>query len=292
MERDLYFDISRKIVANMTTESWQSVPHVSVLLEANVGLLLSVLNEYNTDHTASISINSATLKIIAEGLRANPRLNGYIKYNSWLVSGRFVPAEHVDVSMPILYDNNKMITVILPRVEELSMLQVQREVIRIRERVTQTDMPKILYKTGLADTFEGLRHGKVATAAGRLIGAKFGKGRVKIKAESVPANPSALTPKNIRQGSVTVSNMGSLCKEWNGNITLLEIVPPQVCAIGIGALQKKPQVDEDDRIVISDILPLTIAFDHRALDFAEVAPFIGYLNQALRNEEKIRAWLE
>ena len=292
MEQNSYFDISRKIVANMTSESWRSVPHVSVLLEANVEKLLPVLKEYNAGHNTAISINSAILKVIAEGLRENPRLNGHVKYNPWLVSGKFTPSEHVDVSMPILYDDGKMITITLPQIEELSMMQIQQAVNRMRERVSQTDMPRVLYKTGLTDTFEGLRHGKAITAAGRLIGAKFGKGRVEIDSKAVPPHPNALTTKDIRQGSVTVSNMGSLFKEWDGYLTLLEIVPPQVCAIGVGALQKKPQAGENDQIVISHILPITIAFDHRALDFADVAPFMSCLKQALDNEEKMRSWLE
>ena len=286
---DDYFDISRKIVANMTSESWRSIPHVSVLLEADVGLLLMLLNDYNQEHEEKISLNSAMVKLIAEGLRANPKLNGHVHYNRWLVSGKTRLLEHVDVSMPILYDG-KMITVTLPHAERLSMLEIQNRVKAIRERIGHTDMPATLYKTGLLDTFEGLRKGKIVTAAGRLLGAKFGKGRVRVAAHTSDSADS-IHPEEIRQGSVTISNMGSLYSEWKGSISILEIVPPQICAFGIGSLQKRPVVNKDNEIASADILPITIAFDHRALDFEPVAAFMKDLNEFFRNEERIQSWM-
>ena len=39
-ERKEYFGIARKIVSNMTTESWREIPHVVVVYEADVTGLL------------------------------------------------------------------------------------------------------------------------------------------------------------------------------------------------------------------------------------------------------------
>ena len=292
MAMNEYFDISRKIVANMTSQSWRSVPHVSVLLEADVSVLLPLLQEYKGTHDTSISLNSAIMKVIAEGLRENPKLNGRIQYNAWLVSGKFTPSEHVDVSMPIHYGDGKMITITLPQIETLSMLQIQETVSKMRDRIDHTDMPRVLYKTGLQDTFEGLRNGKLITAAGRLIGAKFGQGRVKHSSSGRGIHPDSLQTSDIRQGSVTVSNMGSMYRNWNGHIIMLEIVPPQVCAIGIGALQKKPIIGKDQQVDVSDILPITICFDHRALDFSDVVPFMDFLTENLRDQKKIKTWIK
>lgn len=292
MAKEEYFDISRKIVANMTLQSWRTIPHVSVLLEANVGALLALLREYNDTHNTAISLNSAILKVIAEGLCINSKLNGRIRYNPWLVSGKITPSEHVNVSMPIHYDDGKMITITLPQLETLSMFEIQETVSCMRGRIEHTDMPKILYKTGLQDTFEGLRDGKLLTAAGRLIGAKFGKGRVRVHPAGKEIHQDSLQTSDIRQGSITVSNMGSLYRNWKGHVIMLEIVPPQVCAIGIGALQKAPVFGEDHQVRISDILPITICFDHRALDFSDVAPFMEFLTDSLLDCEKIKTWIE
>ena len=81
-----------------------------------------------------------------------------------------------------------------------------------------------------------------------------------------------LSVSDIEQGSITVSNFGSLYKNLRGRPLLLEIVPPQVVAIGIGAIQ-----DTDGR----RILPMCIAFDHRALDFGDIVPFIKKMDELL-----------
>ena len=59
---------------------------------------------------------------------------------------------------------------------------------------------------------------------------------------------------------------------------MIEIVPPQVCAFALGAVQDKPVVVTDKfgnkTIEARQILPITVVFDHRALDFGDVIPFL------------------
>ena len=43
--RTEHFDIQRKIVANMTTESWEQIPHVAYVYEADVTLSLIHISE-------------------------------------------------------------------------------------------------------------------------------------------------------------------------------------------------------------------------------------------------------
>ena len=61
-----------------------------------------------------------------------------------------------------------------------------------------------------------------------------------------------------------------------GMCALLEIIPPQTTAFAINAAQKRPTVVTDengnDKIEIRLILPITIAIDHRALDYGDVVP--------------------
>ncbi len=288
-----YFDISRKIIANMTSEGWKTVPHVCIVYEADAGLLTDIVADFNRDRPAGsrISFNTAILRIVIEGIRACPKMNGHIRYSPWLVSGKTVFLKHIDISMPILYGDGKMITLTLPQAEKRSMSEIQALIEEYRDRIGKTEMDRILYQTGLEDTFSHLCHGKLVKAAGRLLGAKFGRGRVRLasgkKDESLRGEKS-LTPDNIRQGSITVSNMGSLYRGWKGSCAILEIIPPQLCALAIGAVQKRAVVDEEDRIRPARIVPITIAFDHRALDFGDIVPFMQCLDEKLAD----RAWLE
>ena len=285
-----YFDISRKIIANMTSEGWKTVPHVCLVYDANVSLLMDVLRRYNHDRASAgkVSFNSVILRILIEGIKACPRMNGHIRFSPWLVSGKVTTLEHIDISLPITYGGGKMTTINLPHMEDKSVHEIQAMIAAFRARIESTDMDRVLYRTGLEDTFSELRKGKLPKAIGRLLGAKLGPGRVRIDRRKSAGSEDRLRPENIKQGSITVSNMGSLYKQWEGSCTILEIIPPQLCALAIGAVQKRAVVDEADNIRAAEIVPITIAFDHRALDTADLIPFMQTLDSVLQD----RAWLE
>ncbi len=285
-----YFDISRKIIANMTSEGWKTIPHVCIVYDANASLLMDVLQSYNRGRASDekISFNSVILRILIEGIKVCPKMNGHIKFSPWLVSGKVTTLEHIDISLPITYGDGKMTTINLPRMEEKSVHEIQATVAAFRARIESTYMDRVLYRTGLEDTFCELRKGNIPKAVGRLLGAKLGPGRVRIDKRKSAEREDRLKPENIKQGSITVSNMGSLHKQWKGSCTILEIIPPQLCALAVGAVQKRAVVDEEDRICAARIVPITIAFDHRALDTAELVPFMQTLDRVLQD----RAWLE
>ena len=285
-----YFDISRKIIANMTSEGWKTVPHVCLVYDANVSLLMDVLRRYHRDRASAgkVSFNSVILRILIEGIKACPRMNGHIRFSPWLVSGKVTTLEHIDISLPITYGDGKMTTINLPHMEDKSVHEIQAMIAAFRARIENTDMDRVLYRTGLEDTFSELRKGKLPKAIGRLLGAKLGPGRVRIDRRRSAGSEDRLRPENIKQGSITVSNMGSLYKQWEGSCTILEIIPPQLCALAIGAVQKRAVVDEADNIRAAEIVPITIAFDHRALDTADLIPFMQTLDSVLQD----RAWLE
>ena len=285
-----YFDISRKIIANMTLEGWKTIPHVCIIYDANVSFLMDALQSYNRDRSTAerIRFNSVILRILIEGIKACPGMNGHIQFSPWLVSGKVTRLKHIDISLPITFGEGKMTTINLPHMEDKSVHEIQEMIAAFRTRIGNTCMDRVLYRTGLEDTFFKLRKGDIPKAIGRLLGAKLGPGRVRIDRQRALGSEDCLKPENIKQGSITVSNMGSLNKQWKGNCTILEIIPPQLCALAVGAVQKRAVVDEEDRICAAQIVPITIAFDHRALDTADLVPFMQTLDSVLQD----RAWLE
>ena len=285
-----YFDISRKIIANMTSEGWKTIPHVCIVYDADVSLLMDVLRRCNCDRAPAgrISFNSVILRVLTEGIKACPKMNGHIKFSPWLVSGKVTTLAHIDISLPITYGDGKMTTINLPQMEEKSVHEIQELIAEFRARIENSYMDRVLYRTGLEDTFSILKKGNIPKAVGRLLGAKLGRGRVRLDRRKAAGSEDRLKPENIKQGSITVSNMGSLYKQWKGSCTILEIIPPQLCALAVGAVQKRAVVDEEDKIRAAQIVPITIAFDHRALDTAELIPFMQTLDRVLQD----RAWLE
>lgn len=133
-----------------------------------------------------------------------------------------------------------------------------------------------------------------------MFGSKVGKHRVKTlsgKAKKayrkIPAS-DRLTKADLEQGSVTVSNIGSIYREQHGATALLEIVPPQIFAVAVGALQEKPGVYTDQngvkQIGIRQVMPLCLAFDHRAVDFEALVPFMRSMDRLFAHPSIIHQW--
>lgn len=56
---------------------------------------------------------------------------------------------------------------------------------------------------------------------------------------------------------------------------------PEVAILGIGKISKKPVVDENNNIIVSYVLPLSIAVDHRIIDGADAGRFLKRVKELL-----------
>lgn len=298
----IHFNIQRKIVANMTTESWANVPHVTYNYEPDVTEFMieyKRLNE-NCDSNSKVTLNTLMLKIITEGLKADPIMNSHIEFNSKLVRGEIHTFEDINISMPMVLPNGEMMTINLHNFENKNLDEMTSYIKDVNRRIENTDLNEVMFDVSLDNTLTGLKQGKVKQTFYRLIGSKTGKHKVKTlsgKAKSayykIPEE-DRLTKRDIEQGTITVSNIGSVYREQRGATCLLEIVPPQICAFAVGAVQDRPVVVENENgekeIAIRQIMPLCIAFDHRALDFGEIVPFIKRLDEIFEEPEIIHTW--
>ena len=298
----IHFNIQRKIVANMTTESWANVPHVTYNYEPDVTEFMieyKRLNE-NCDSNSKVTLNTLMLKIITEGLKADPIMNSHIEFNSKLVRGEIHTFEDINISMPMVLPNGEMMTINLHNFENKNLDEMTSYIKDVNRRIENTDLNEVMFDVSLDNTLTGLKQGKVKQTFYRLIGSKTGKHKVKTlsgKAKSayykIPEE-DRITKRDIEQGTITVSNIGSVYREQRGATCLLEIVPPQICAFAVGAVQDRPVVVENENgekeIAIRQIMPLCIAFDHRALDFGEIVPFIKRLDEIFEEPEIIHTW--
>lgn len=87
---------------------------------------------------------------------------------------------------------------------------------------------------------------------------------------SAAARDGKLEVADMRGGTFTITNVGPL----GGTALLPTINYPEVAILGMGKVQEKPVV-RDGRIVIRNMLPLTLAFDHRIADGADAARFVS-----------------
>lgn len=299
-----HFGLQRKIVANMTSESWKNIPHVTYNYEADVTDLMTQVKKINLGRSKAdkITVNTLMLKVIAEGLKAAPAMNAHLDYNSFLVRGRIDTFEEINISIPMVMSDGRMMTVNVRGFEKMNLDEISDKIADVRRRMENTILEEAMYEASFANTINELKKGRILKALGRLYGAKTGKHRIKLlsgvdkKRYYSMSSEDRLTGYDIEQGTVTVSNLGSLDRSLTGSVSLLEIIPPQVVAFGVGAIQDKVVCATDSCGVKSadfrKILPICIAFDHRALDFGDVIPFIKRCKEIFENPEIINEWLD
>ena len=88
------------------------------------------------------------------------------------------------------------------------------------------------------------------------------------------ANAGTLKGPDMREGTITISNIGSARGLWFTPI----INHPEVAILGVGRIDKKPVVLADGTIGVGQMMALSLSFDHRVID--------GALAQAAMNELK------
>jgi pyruvate/2-oxoglutarate dehydrogenase complex dihydrolipoamide acyltransferase (E2) component len=98
---------------------------------------------------------------------------------------------------------------------------------------------------------------------------------------SARARAKRLSPDEVQNGTFTITNPGQF-----GTVLATPIInQPQVAILDLEAVVKRPVVVEDpaggDSISIRPMVNLCLSFDHRALDGAEAARFLGELKSRL-----------
>ena len=297
-----HFGIQRKIVANMTAESWETIPHISYIYEPEVSNFLEVVKELNESgkFPVKITVNTIMLKALTEAFKAAPQLNAHIKFDRKLVRGEIVEWDEIHAGMTWILPNGEMMTINLHDIGNKSLVELTEYIADVGRRIGNTDLTEVMFSVSFNDTIEKLKKGKIKQAILRLIGAKTGKYKIKTlsgKAKkdyyAIPES-DRLTANDIKQGTVTISNIGSITRGIPGRAALLSIIPPQVFVVCIGSANKKPVVKQDengnDIIAVGQVMPINLVFDHRALDFGDLVPFIKRLEDIFKNPEQMYNW--
>jgi len=91
------------------------------------------------------------------------------------------------------------------------------------------------------------------------------------------ARSKKLKPDEYQGGTITVSNLGAYgIEEFNAIIN-----PPQSMILAVGAIVKKPIVNDSDEIVPGQRMRLTLSGDHRVVDGAVGAEYLAQVKQLL-----------
>ncbi len=90
---------------------------------------------------------------------------------------------------------------------------------------------------------------------------------------------NTITPPELSGGTFTVSNLGMFGIDRFSAV----INPPQAAILAVGALKKKPIVDDSGRVVARDMATLSLVSDHRILYGADAAQFLARVREVLEN---------
>ncbi len=92
------------------------------------------------------------------------------------------------------------------------------------------------------------------------------------------ANSKKLSIDELNGNTFTVSNLGMFgIDEFTAIIN-----PPDACILAVGSIQKTPVV-KDDKIVVGNVMKVTLSSDHRIVDGAQGAKFLKTLKTMLEN---------
>ena len=135
------------------------------------------------------------------------------------------------------------------------------------------------YNIGIAtDTEQGLIVPVIKKAQDKSI-SEIAK---EIERLSKEAKSGKLEIENTKGGTFTITNIGAI-----GGISSIPIVNyPEVAILAINKIMKKV-VSWEDKIVVRDRVYLSLSFDHRVLDGADVARFLNSIRKYLEEPESL-----
>jgi pyruvate dehydrogenase complex dihydrolipoamide acetyltransferase long form len=129
------------------------------------------------------------------------------------------------------------------------------------------------------DTAQGLLV-PVIRAAQRLSAEGLGEAMADLADRS---RGRRLTPEDMRAGTFTITNPGSL----GAHAAAAIINQPQVAILGTPAIVRRPWIiatpDGSESIAIRSVMDLTLSFDHRAVDGAEATRFLVALSRIVES---------
>lgn len=301
MDKIKYFTLQRKVVGYKTTESWTTIPHVTFIYEADATNLLNNFDMLRTEkQDKKITLNTLLLRICVEAIKAAPQVNAVINYNSKYVTGKVEIINDISISIPWALENGEIISVNLRNFESKTLMEMQEYINKTALKIKNCDVNIPLYQVSVNNMLGELRKGHLLKAVKALLGAAFGKSKIakysKKDIETYNKIPveNKITTQDLVPGTITISNLGSVYKDLKGFMGLLEIIPPQVFAIGIGSVQEKAGIINNGKnekvIAIRKIIPMCLAFDHRALNFNEIVPFIQKLDSIFEHVNLLKEW--
>ncbi|HEN8404166.1 TPA: dihydrolipoyllysine-residue acetyltransferase [Enterococcus faecium] len=95
------------------------------------------------------------------------------------------------------------------------------------------------------------------------------------------AHDGKLSAEDMRNGTITISNIGSVGGGWFTPV----INYPEVAILGVGTIAQQPIVNAEGEIVVGRVMKLSLSFDHRIVDGATAQQAMSNIKRLLADPE-------
>ncbi len=292
-----YFNLKARISGNVLTNA-AYVPAGGYHYEVDITDFWSEFKALKSEVDYPLSFNTLMLRVLAEGLKVAPRLNSHLDFNERSGCGKLIVKKHIDVAVPIFMESGETFPVKLRHLEEKNLKEIYEEMERLQRMLKITDVDRVLFDVVAQRMVGYVLKGKIATAAAYIATGYVGKYKVaKLSGlfEHAPTDPTkSLQPYELNEGTVCLTNLGSISKGLPGNVTYAPLLYPQSFIMAISAVQEREVAFKNEKgkvdLATRKFLPINVMFDHRIGGFADVVPFIKRVNEIFENPKVIREW--
>lgn len=292
-----YFNLKGRVSGNVLTNA-TTIPAGGYNYEADITKFWAEFKKLKAEVDYPLSFNTLMLRVLAEGLKAAPRLNSHLEYKSKSSCGRLIVKKHIDVAVPVFMESGETFPIKLRHLEEKNLKEIYEEMDRLLTVLKTTDVDRVLFDVIAQRIIGFVLKGKIGMAMSQVISGYFGKYKVASFSgifKHAPRDPEkSLQPYELNEGTVCLTNLGSISAGLPGNVTYAPILYPQSFIMAIGSVQDRDYAfkNEDGVVDIATkkILPINIMFDHRIGGFGDVVPFLNKINEIFENPEIIRTW--
>ena len=297
-----HYTMRRKAVAGMTAEACRETPHAGSNYEPDVTEFWDTYQALRKSDPcwAGVTTNSLLLYVVSRGIVACPRMNGHAYFHFGSATGKTVFYDNIDITMPMLLPDGGTMSFNVKNCESRSLGQLQAAVDDLRRRLDNTNLNRILIGPATEDTLRRLLRGRLDIALLRSLGNVLGPGRLRFEAfnegmdRDIPPE-DRLTREDIEPGTISVTNIGSVYRGAYTPPVMTNLIPPQIAVVAIGGMVERPGVvthaDGSKEIAPRKYIPFHIVFDHRALDYGDVVPFLQRLDEIFAHPEEMAGWI-
>ncbi|MDO8415879.1 MAG: dihydrolipoamide acetyltransferase family protein [Agitococcus sp.] len=94
---------------------------------------------------------------------------------------------------------------------------------------------------------------------------------IEVKKLQIDAQERRLPPSTLQGATISLSNFGMMA----GRFATPMVVPPQVAILGVGRIEARYWLNKRGKVKQSQVIPLSLSFDHRVLTGGEAALFLA-----------------